>query len=499
MTPPPLRFDSQGEELRFWRGLVHAIQSADALLEDCLAKRLGLSAAVDVFLSHSARMIHADAGLVRLLGTDGPVLTRQLGRFVAPVEELLQTPGPHALDDGHTLFVNRLSLGELPLGTYALSLPGHFSDGGAQVMALVDALGEQLDSALLGFLALSEGRGPLERLDELSERTAFRPHARIGNYELLGPLGAGGMGQVMVARSVGPGGVGRVVALKRILPELCADPDLVQQFLDEARIGLRLSHPNLVSVYDFGEVAGAYYLAMELVRGVDLGRVLDSPIGALPLPLASTVMVQSLAGLHAAHTLRAEDGGALNLVHRDLSPSNLMVGFDGRMKVLDFGVAKMRLQRTVTLPGVVKGKALYMSPEQAVGDPVDARSDLFAMGLVLYEALTRVQPFWREKEDETMQAIVSDEAPRHPLIPEQVWRVIERALRKDRTQRFASAVEMSEALARAVPPEGEAELGRAVAVHFPDWLRELRGWDVTEPGSAAGVAKAKTRVSRAIR
>jgi serine/threonine-protein kinase len=304
------------------------------------------------------------------------------------------------------------------------------------------------------------------------------------------------MGQVMVARSVGPGGVGRTVALKRILPELCADKDLVHQFLDEARVGLRLSHPNLVSVYDFGEVGGAYYLAMELVRGVDLGRVLDSAVGALPLPLAAAVMVQSLAGLEAAHSLRAEDGGALNLVHRDLSPSNLMVGFDGHVKVLDFGVAKMRLQRTVTLPGVVKGKALYMSPEQAVGDPVDARSDIFAMGLVLYEALTRVQPFWRETEEATMQAIVSEDFKRHPLIPDTIWPVIQMALSKDREQRYASAAEMAEAIRWAVIPAETAELGRLMAVHFPEKLRELRGWDVTE--KVGDVARAKTRVGKAV-
>jgi serine/threonine-protein kinase len=144
----------------------------------------------------------------------------------------------------------------------------------------------------------------------------------------------------------------------------------------------------------------------------------------------------------------------------------------------------------------VKGKALYMSPEQAVGDPVDARSDLFAMGLVLYEALTRVQPFWRDTEEQTMQAIVSEDFQRHPLIPDTIWPVIQKALSKDREQRYASAAEMSEAIRWAVIPAEAAELGRLMAVHFPEKLRELRTWDVTE--KVGDVARAKTRVGKAI-
>lgn len=173
-----------------------------------------------------------------------------------------------------------------------------------------------------------------------------------------------------------------------------------------------------------------------------------------------------------------------------------MVGFDGRVKVLDFGVAKMRLQRTVTLPGVVKGKALYMSPEQALGHAVDARSDVFAAGLVLYEALTGVAPFWREKQDETMQAIVSEEVSRHPLIPDAIWPVIERALQKHREHRFGSAREMAEAILRATVPANEHELGRLVAAHFPEHLRALRHWEMSEAQGSITRAEGPLRASR---
>lgn len=467
-----LLFDSPEQEVKFLRGMIRLIRITDELIEDCLAKQLGLSAALDVLLAQAMRMLHADGGFIQLLGTDGPVLSRKYGRMPLPLEKWAEG-GTTRMDAERTLFVARLDLKDLPLGALGLIIPGRFREGFAHVQALVDAVAEQIDSTLLGFLALSEGASPLERLDELSARTAFRPHGRMGRYQLLSPLGTGGMGQVMVARTVGPEGVGRLVAIKRILPHLCADPETLHQFLDEARIGLRLDHPNLVRFYDFGEVGGAYYIAMELVRGIDLGRLLDAT-GPLPPPLVSAVIGQALQGLAAAHALNGEDGAALHLVHRDLSPSNLMVGFDGRVKVLDFGVAKIRTSHTVTVVGMVKGKPLYMSPEQAVGEHLDARSDLFSVGLVLYEALTGRCAFRKEQDIDTMQAIVDEEISRPKEIPATLWKVIDRALKKNPEERFPDAEAMAAALTAAVKPASEAEVGREVVLHFPEPLRELR-------------------------
>jgi serine/threonine protein kinase len=486
--PPPLfpniRFASTAEELKFLRGLIRAIRATDDLLEDCLARHLGLSAAIDVFLAQVGRMLHAEGAFVQLTGTDGPVFARQTGRMPITVEDAVKQDGPRPLEGGRTMFVKALDLGKLRLGSLGLVVRGDFPDGGAQVQALVDAIGEQLDSTLLGFLAMGEGESPLEKMDQLSARTAFKPHGRFGHYELIEPLGAGGMGQVMAARSVGPSGISRLVALKRVLPDLCADEEVMRQFLDEARVGLMLEHPNLVRFFDVGEVAGAYYLAMELVRGVDLAGLIER-VGPVEPSYAVAVTIQALHGLDAAHRLRDEDGTHLNLVHRDLSPSNLMIGFDGRVKVLDFGVAKVKRQRSVTLPGMVKGKAFYMSPEQAVGDPLDARSDLFAMGLVLYEALTGLQAFWREKDLDAMEAILNEDLSPHPAIPGPIWDVIGRSLEKKRENRYQNAAEMGRALESAWPVASDTQLSRFVTLHFPERLRALKR---LEPGTSSTAA-----------
>ncbi|WP_164017685.1 serine/threonine-protein kinase [Pyxidicoccus trucidator] len=471
---------------------------SDDILEDCLERGLDLDAGLDVFLTQCARMVHAPAGFVSLRGTRGPVLTRVLGDLGVDVFEAAHWTGPRRLKNGRMLFCTRLKLGKLELGGLGLAVEGGFEDGGGLVMKLVEAIGEQLDTAVLSFLALTDGRSALERLDELSLDDTPVPRGRIGKYEVVTPLGTGGMAQVLVARARGPEGLGRLVALKRILPHLTADPSIVQQFLDEARIGLRLSHPNLVHVYDFGEAQGAYYIAMELVRGVDLDRLIRFLKGPLEPAAAVAVVVQALQGLHAAHGLKGEDGAPLQLVHRDLSPHNLMVGFDGRVKVLDFGVAKARAQRTVTLPGIVKGKPLYMSPEQARGQRLDARSDLFAMGLILYEALTGRRAFDRGDELASMQAICDERLPRPDALPLPLWDVLEVALAKQPQARFGSALEMAERLADVCRPAKDVELSRLTSRHFPDRLREFNRLDRTEaagrPGVPVGIEGEETQV-----
>ncbi|MGZ3457611.1 MAG: serine/threonine-protein kinase [Archangium sp.] len=465
-----VEFPSLEAEVAFLRGLNAVVRMADDILEDCLERGLHLDAAVDVFLTQCARLVHASAGFVCLRGTAGPVLTRVLGQPGVDASQAASWKGPHRLPDGRMLFCSPLALGALELGTLGLVVAGCFEDDGQLVMRLVDAMGDQLDTAVVAFLALTDGRGVRERLDELApeQDSPTGPRGRIGRYELVTPLGTGGMAQVLVARARGPEGLGRLVALKRILPHLASDPDIVKQFLDEARLGLRLSHPHLVTFYDFGESQGAYYLVMELVRGVDFARLLKT---TRPLPaITVAVVVQALHGLHAAHLARGEDGVALQLVHRDLSPHNLMVGFDGRVKVLDFGVAKARAQRTVTLPGIVKGKPLYMSPEQARGEHLDARSDLFAMGLILYEAFTGERAFDRGGELESMRAICDEPLSQPDALPLSMWQVLERALAKNPRDRFASALQMAEALEAVCPPASEADVGRLMAEHFPERL-----------------------------
>lgn len=474
-----LKFDSLDEEVRFLRGLISVQRLADEVLEDCIDRQLGLSAAVDVFLSQCARMIHARGAFVQLLGASGPVLTRAWGNEYFDVTKWAAYRGAVPLGDQRTVFVSALTLGRTSLGSIGFLLPGTFDEGGKHVLALVEAVAEILDSAVLSFIALSEGHTAVERLESLSEAGEFAPKARIGKYELLHPLGTGGMAQVMVARTVNPGGVSRLVALKRILPRLATDEIIVGQFLDEAKLGMKLNHPNLVTFYDFGNSGGAYFIAMELIRGVDLDHVIYWRHGPLSPELVTSVLVQALEGLHAAHETKAEDGSSLGLVHRDLSPHNLMCGFDGRVKVLDFGVAKMRDQRTVTLPGIVKGKPLYMSPEQATAERIDRRSDIFSMGLILYEALLARRAFDQRDDTRTMESIVNDTLEKPSGLPNPLWEVIEKALQKEPNDRFRNALEFAQALREVANPMRDHEIGALLSQRFPRRVSEVHAWEKT--------------------
>ncbi|MDX2015030.1 MAG: serine/threonine-protein kinase [Myxococcaceae bacterium] len=480
MKRPALTFETVDEEVRFLRGLLAVQRLADEVLEDCLERQLGLAAAADVFLTQCARLIHAQAAFVQVKGTHGAVLTRTWGTGVFDVVRWAGVRGAQPVENGRTVFVAPLDLGKLELGSLGFVLPGHFSDGGQQVLALVDAVAEIFDSAVLSFIALSEGHSPTERLDELAAAGDFRPNARIGKYELLTPLGTGGMAQVMVARTVNPGGVSRLVALKRILPKLAEDENIVKQFLDEAKLGMRLSHPNLVTIYDFGQGGGSYFIAMELIAGVDFDHVVYWPNGPLPEALISAVLSQALEGLHAAHDTKGDDGLPLGLVHRDLSPHNLMVGFDGRVKVLDFGVAKMRNARTVTLPGIVKGKPLYMSPEQATAERIDRRSDVFSMGLILHEALTGTRAFDQQDDTKTMESIVNDPLVRPKGIPNPWWAVVEKALQKRPEDRYRNALEMAQAVRDTARPMKDHELGALVSQAFPRRVADMATWEQTK-------------------
>lgn len=472
------RFSSLEEEARFLRGLVSVQRLADEVLEDCLARRLGLPAALDVFLTQCARMVHAKAAFVQLRGTRDAVLTRFWGSHLFDFERFVEQQGQVALDERHTVFVTQLTLAELNFGALGFVLPGRFAPR-SEVQVLVDAVGEMLDTAVLSFLALSDGHGPLEKLDELSQRTVFRPKGRLGKYELVAPLGTGGMAQVLVARAVAPHGVSRLVALKRILPHLSDDPQMVEQFLDEARLGLKLGHPNLVTFHDFGQsAAGDYFLTMELLKGVDFDHFIYAPPGKVSPEVAAGVLVQALEGLHHAHELKGDDQHPLGLVHRDLSPHNIFVGFDGRVKVLDFGVAKMRRQRTVTLPGIVKGKPLYMSPEQATAERIDRRSDVFSMGLILFEATIGHRAFDVGDDTRTMLAIVNEPLVRPPEMSEPVWRVVDKACAKDPKDRYRTALEMAEALREALHPVSADGLGRQLTTRFPTQREEFARWEL---------------------
>ncbi|MBX7098527.1 MAG: protein kinase [Myxococcaceae bacterium] len=269
--------------------------------------------------------------------------------------------------------------------------------------------------------------------------------SRLGNYQLIKKLATGGMAEVWLAKQIGIEGFNRHVVIKRILPHLAEDPEFVQMFLNEAKIAAKFSHPNIAQIFDFGEKDGTYFIAMEFIHGEDLGRLMRKAWSTgqwIARPLAIRIVASACEGLHYAHTRRDENGQPLKVVHRDISPQNILISFDGSVKVVDFGIAKAADQVSMTKSGAIKGKFAYMAPEQAAGKPLDARTDVFALGLVLYELLTGVRPLKRDSELATLQAALecNIEAPSVVAeVPSELDDVVMRALTKAADDRYKDA------------------------------------------------------------
>ncbi|HEX3763496.1 MAG TPA: serine/threonine-protein kinase [Kofleriaceae bacterium] len=285
--------------------------------------------------------------------------------------------------------------------------------------------------------------------------------SRMGSYELLRPIAQGGMADLDLARRVGPGQFERHVAVKVLNRVRAADPEACAMFLDEARLVALLNHHHIASVFEVDVVDGKHYLAMEYVHGADLREVLaraQDAGGLPPFEAALSIVCAAAAGLDHAHRRCGLDGRPLRLVHRDVSLSNIMVGHDGSVKVIDFGIASTTIASVHTLPGVVRGKASYMSPEQCLGDPVDQRCDVFALGVVLYELTTGARCFAGKTDFERMLAVVQGDyiAPSDLVAsyPAELEAVIRTALATDPQQRFASAAALIEALQRVAIGQG---------------------------------------------
>jgi serine/threonine protein kinase len=279
----------------------------------------------------------------------------------------------------------------------------------------------------------------------------------LGSYDLLIPLGTGGMASVWLARRKGTHGFQKILAVKLLHARLQSSGVHARMFLDEARITARIRHPNVVEIYDLGDQDGLLYQAMEWVDGEPLSALLRACQGKFPIPIAVHIGIQVAAGLHAAHQLRNDENIPLGLVHRDVSPQNILIGFDGGVKVVDFGVAKAACNAELTVIGQIKGKVAYMSPEQASGQPVDRRTDIFVLGVVLYLMITGKHPFRGETEAETIRRL-SD--PRFavallelsPEIPQALRDVLREATHKDPDDRYASMADLMRALEATLPP-----------------------------------------------
>jgi len=264
----------------------------------------------------------------------------------------------------------------------------------------------------------------------------------FGRYELITRLAAGGMGEIYFARSASLDGFEKDLVIKRILPELTADPQFVSMFIDEARISISLSHQNVVQVFDFGEAEGSYYLAMEYVDGCDLEQLLEVD-GALSPGLAFFIMAEACKGLEYTHNVTGRDGEPLGLVHRDVSPGNILVSFEGGVKVTDFGIAESQAQSESTDGGPV-GKLHYMAPEQAAGEGTDRRSDVFACGIVLWELLVGRRAYEGERHELLGRIAVGaiDPPSKHnPKITQAIDDIVMKALAPEPADRYPTARE----------------------------------------------------------
>lgn len=316
-------------------------------------------------------------------------------------------------------------------------------------------------------------------------KTSIQKPVMIGRYELVTRLAIGGMAELFLARERGIAGLERLVVIKRILPHLADQPSFVEMFTREARFVAGLSHPNVVQIYDLGHENNSYHIAMEYIHGSTLRelQLLAEEQGiSFSHSVSTSIIEQACRGLHAAHELRDMEGKPIGLVHRDISPHNLMCTTEGNVKLLDFGVAKATEGVEATYSGSLKGKFAYLSPEQCLHQNLDRRSDIFALGIVLWELCTGQRLFKRRTELEMMQSIIRGDVPApssiDPTIPPALERVIFKALAGDPRHRYETAEQMRQALLSACQksdlPTGDDQIAQFVSQIAGRYLDERR-------------------------
>jgi serine/threonine protein kinase len=300
----------------------------------------------------------------------------------------------------------------------------------------------------------------------------------LGRYRVVDEIGVGGMASVHLARLDGAGGFQKWVAIKRIHPHLVEDDQFVHMFLDEARIAARINHANVAQVYELGEGEGNYWIAMEYLHGEPLREVMRSVeegAPAMAYEVAARIVAEAAEGLHAAHDLRGKGGEPLGLVHRDVTPHNIFVTYEGQIKVVDFGIAKVAGRLSNTRAGTLKGKLAYMSPEQVAGREIDRRTDIFALGVVLWELTTNQRLFRTDSDLETLEKVQACQIPRPSQLrrdyPLQLEQILLKALARDANQRFQTARDLSRELQKFL-------LSRGMLVgpeHVSDYVHRLFG------------------------
>src|SRR5438067_12521233 len=305
----------------------------------------------------------------------------------------------------------------------------------------------------------------------------------FGKYYLLERINVGGMAEVFRAKAFGVEGFERLVAVKRILPNIAEDKEFIRMFIDEAKLSVQLNHANIAQIFDLGVVDGSYYIALEHVHGRDLRAMFDRcrQLGEpMPTSQACFVVMKVCEGLDYAHNKRDAGGREIGLVHRDVSPQNVLVSFEGEVKLIDFGIAKAAGKGSKTQAGILKGKFGYMSPEQVRGNPIDRRSDVFSCGIVLYELLTGERLFVGESDFSTLEKVRNVEilppSTYNRRIPDELERIVLKALAKDPEERYQNAIDLHDELQAFVYTAGEFYSRKDLA----GWMKKTFGREIEE-------------------
>ncbi|MEQ9321361.1 MAG: protein kinase, partial [Polyangiaceae bacterium] len=454
-------------DTRFFRERADATSIAETLRDVVLSMQQGSREdAIDAGL-RAAEVLRPDRIELWVLSKDKQRLVRHRSVGTTEADEPIDLDEPlgQALQNGQTAGVTGLCPRLMETGAQE-RLWGRQLAMAAPVM---------LRGLVGGFLAIGRKRSgagyELEELSFLSIIAAQLSSAleraqsetdRIDRYPIERRIGTGGMAEVHLAWQMGPGGFERRVAVKRPLPHVSEDANAVDAFLDEARLAAQLRHANIAQVYDVGESRGTYFIVMEYIDGPSLRQILRSARDKgemVPVRMAVAVVQAVLAALDYAHDHRDEQGRSMDLVHRDVTPRNVLMSRRGDVKLVDFGIARAQHQLHVTRTGTIKGTLPYMSPEQAIGGELDRRSDLYSVGVLLYELLTSKKPYpdGPDKAPPRSPRLIA------PDIPEGLEPFLERCMAFDRQMRFSSAAEQSAALARALHPDEPATSAKIAA------------------------------------
>jgi serine/threonine protein kinase len=430
---------------------------------------------VRLVLDAIERMEAVDEPLAELAEVPGKV--EQALEPLPPPPPPARSPGDRGTDEGLRDLLNlmRVSKGRthhMASGPNKFTAAAPAPPAGSDAMDLASIAEQAFDDGAAG---LDTANRPLRPVPKLTSVIHYGP------YRLLQRIAVGGMAEVFRGKRAGVEGFEKVVAVKRILPHLSDNKEFVDMFIDEAKMVGGLTHPNIVQIFDLGKLEKTYFIAMEYVHGRDLRTILRRAREKglrVPLDLAVLIVSRVCSALEFAHRKKDERGQPMLIVHRDVSPQNILISFEGEVKLTDFGIAKAATKATVTDAGALRGKLLYMSPEQAWGKPMDRRSDVFSLGIVLYEMATDQKPFLGNSEMSILEMVreckVIPPSQANARIPEKLERVLMKALDRDVEERYQDAAEMFRDLERSLPerpaPTG-VDLARFLEVLFDDGER----------------------------